>query len=76
MFTDPQAVRLTHLTDKLVEFMKTYGYDDVKQQTNNHIRRKLDVDFGDSLHFISEENGRVLVYPDKLSLAQSTGVYK
>ena len=71
MFTDPQAIRLTHLTDKLVEFMKTYGYDDVKQQTKNHIRRKLDADFGDSLHFISEENGRVLVYPDNLSLAQA-----
>lgn len=71
MFTDPQAVRLTHLTDTLVEFMRTYGYDDVKKQTKNHIRRKLDAEFCDSLHFISETNGRVLVYPDNLSLAQA-----
>ena len=71
MFTDPQAIRLTHLAEKLVEFMKTYGYDDVKQQIKNHTRRRLDADFVDSLHFISEENGRVLVYPDNLSLAQA-----
>ena len=71
IFTNPQAVRLTHLTDKLVEFMRTYGFQDVKKQTKNHIRRKLEAEFCQSLHFITETNGRVLVYPDNLSLAQA-----
>lgn len=71
LFTDPQVCRLTHLTDNLVQFMKACGYDAVKQQTKNHIRRKLEAEFGDSLHFISAAKGRVLVYPDNLSLAQA-----
>ncbi|KAI3388753.1 hypothetical protein SNEBB_003675, partial [Seison nebaliae] len=70
LFTDPQVVRLAHLTDTFVEFMRTHGCDDVKLQTKKHIRRKLESEFGDSLHFINEANGRVLVYPDNLSLTQ------
>ena len=30
LFTDPQVVRLAHLTDKFVEFMRTHGCDAVK----------------------------------------------
>lgn len=51
--------------------MRTHGCDAVKQQTKNHIRHKLEAEFSDSLHFISAANGRVLVYPDNLSLAQA-----
>ena len=39
LFSEPQTMRLTTLTDRLAEFMGTLGYtsDQVKQQTKNHI---------------------------------------
>ena len=70
LFPEPQVIRLTNLTAKLVAFMEVNGYSSVKQQTKDHIRRKLEAEFTDSLHFISEANGRVLVYPDNLSLVE------
>lgn len=33
-----------------------------------HIRGKLESEFTGSLHFIANEKGKVLVYPDSLSL--------
>ena len=70
IISNPHVVRLTVLTDKLVEIMKTFGCYNVKQHTKNHIRRKLETEFNGALHFISEANGKVLVYPDNISLAQ------
>ena len=50
--------------------METMGYFDVITWTKYHIKWRPSVDFGESLHFISETNSRFLVYPYNLSLAQ------
>jgi hypothetical protein len=70
MFIASQAVRLSELTEKLTEFLKSNGCSDIKKQTKNHIRRKLTAEFEESLHFISEINGKLIVYPDNLSITQ------
>lgn len=70
LFPQPHVMKLTMLTDRLVDFMCTNGYtnDDLKQHTKQHIRRKLESEFGDTLHFTSDANGRLLVFPDNLSM--------
>ena len=70
IFNEPQAVKLTKLTDKLLDIMEVLGCNrnDIQPQIKKHIRRKLEGEFGESLHFLQSSNGRVLVYPDSLSL--------
>ena len=41
----------------------------VKLSTKKHILRKLKTEFGESIHVLHEDNGRVLLYPDNLTTA-------
>jgi hypothetical protein len=61
---------MTGLTNVLLEFMNTLGYSntEIKMQTKKHMRRKLKSEFGESLHMLSDDNGRLLVIPDNLSI--------
>jgi hypothetical protein len=44
------------------------GLEEVKTSTKKHIHRKLKNEFGDSIHMLPDENGKILVYPDNLTL--------
>lgn len=68
LFAEPAVVRMTELTGMLVSYLQTCGINDVKPHTKKHIRRKLECEFKESLHFVSDDKGKVLVYPDNLSL--------
>ena len=65
---DPKVMRLTKLTEQFVQIMQSLGQREVKSHTKKHIRRKLESEFGTSLHFVACSNGRVLLYPDNLSV--------
>lgn len=64
----PNVLTLRDLTSKLEESLKSSSIAQVKASTKKHIRRKLESEFTGSLHFISDEKGKVLVYPDSLSI--------
>ena len=46
------------------------GLDEVKPSTKKHIHRKIKGEFGESIHVIPDEKGKLLVYPDNLSTSQ------
>lgn len=46
------------------------GVTEIKPSTITHLRRKLGVEFGDSLHLIQNESNKVIVYPDSLTRDQ------
>lgn len=68
IFETPKVVKLVELTKKLSDWLLELGVEEVKLSTKKHIRRKLTVEFGESLHMVTDSIGRVLVYPDNLSL--------
>ena len=58
---------MTELTAKLILLMKSFGINEVKESVKKHIRRKLENEFGDTLHFIQNDKGKLIVYPDNIS---------
>lgn len=70
LFAEPTVVRMTELTGKLVSYLQTFGVNDAEPHTKKHLRRKLEWEFKESLHFVSDDKGKLLVYPDNLSLDQ------
>uniref|UniRef100_UPI00358E7DDF uncharacterized protein n=1 Tax=Myxine glutinosa TaxID=7769 RepID=UPI00358E7DDF len=48
--------------------MNSHGITKIKPSTKKHVRRKLESELEGSLHFVSNEKGRVLLYPDSLSM--------
>ena len=61
---------MSELTEILVTLMTSLGCQQIKVSTKKHIRRKLETEFGDSLHIIHDSKGKLIVYPDNLSRDQ------
>jgi len=55
-------VSLVELTSKVVSVMKDEGFEDIRSSTKKHLRRNLECEFGDSLHFFSAGNVANNVY--------------
>ena len=68
VFDKPRVIPMTVLTVKLVDFMTSFGIMSVRNFTKKHIRRKVETEFGDSIHIFSGDNGRLLLVPDNLSV--------
>ena len=66
----PKVIYLTEITERLVQFMNENGVDSIKESTKKHIRRKLLNEFGELLSFLSNENGRVIVIPQTMTMQQ------
>lgn len=76
LFVSPAVVTLTDLTARLVSGMSVLGVPQVKASTKKHIRRKLDSEFGEALHIIPNDKGKLLLYPDNLSLTELAKSYQ
>ena len=70
LFVQPTVVKMMELTKILLKFMSDFGICEVKDCTKKHIRRKLECEFRESLHYISDDEGKLLVFPDNLSVEQ------
>ena len=72
LFEEPQVIRMTELRKYLLDlFVESgVGLDEVKVSTKKHIHRKIKGEFGESIHVIPDEEGKLLVYPDNLSTSQ------
>ncbi|MES9883965.1 MAG: hypothetical protein ABW185_24210, partial [Sedimenticola sp.] len=66
LFSNPRIVPLTYLTDHVVSFMDTSAMEKCTESTKKNIRRTIEKEFGDSLHFITVGR-RVYVRPDNLT---------
>lgn len=70
LFAEPTVLRMTEVNGKLVSQLQAFGINDVRPHTKKHTRRKLECEFKESLHFVSGDKGKLLVYPDNLCLDQ------
>lgn len=70
LFKNNSIIELTQLNEMLRGWMVELGFTEIKPSTTTHLRRKLDVEFGDSLHMIQNESNKVIVYPDSLTRDQ------
>ena len=66
-FLNPEVLSMTNLISRLERSMMSKGTIKLKPTTKKHVNRKLETEFGESLQFISDEKGKLLVYP-RLSL--------
>eukprot|EP00058_Branchiostoma_floridae_P015562 XP_002601050.1 hypothetical protein BRAFLDRAFT_102388 [Branchiostoma floridae] len=67
LFSNPRVLRMTDLSSRLVESIKSLGIEQIKDSTKKHMWRSLESEFCSTLHFFSDDNRRLFVYPDNLS---------
>ena len=68
LIPNPKVLPMTDLTSRLQSYMTAYGIDQVRESTKKHLRRKLESELGGCLHVISNEKGKLLIYPDSLAI--------
>ena len=67
LFENPRVIKMIELTTNLTNWMIAGGIAAIKDSTKKHVRRNLETEFGDSLKFVQDLKGKVLVFPDSLS---------
>ena len=70
LFLDPKVMMMTEVASILLASLESFGVDRVQDSTKKHIRRTLEQEFGESLHIIQDNNGKLLVYPDSLTIQE------
>ena len=75
LFVKPDVISMTDITSKLVNSLLAQGIEEVKLSTKKHLRRTLEQEFGETLQFLNNPNGRLLVYPKCLTVDQLAKVY-
>lgn len=70
LFGTPKVLMMTDITSKLAASMKNFGVDKVQDSTKKHIRQRIETEFGGSLHIIPDHNGKLLIYPDNLTVQE------
>jgi hypothetical protein len=66
----PAVMSINNLTRIYVEELIRTGQLDRIKSAKKNLRRKLENEFKEDLHFCNAENGRVLVYPSALTIEQ------
>lgn len=75
VLTSPDVITLSNLTSRLTLTMKYKGATDIKPSTRTHIRRKLEREFGSSIHIFPDDKGKLLLVPDNLSVFELAKMY-
>lgn len=76
LFVNPEVVPMTELTSELVRNMNALGVTEIKPSTKKHIRRKLETEFGESLQILPNDKGKLILYPDCLSMCELAKKYQ
>jgi len=53
VFSNPRLVPLVELTSKITAYIRDEGIEDIRQSTKSHVRRNLESEIGDTLHFFT-----------------------
>ena len=70
LFAKPQVIAMADVSSRLVASMNSFGIVQMKDSTKKHIRRKLENEFVGALHIFPNVKGRLLLYPDNLSMCE------
>jgi len=68
LFTNPRVLKMIDLTAIVVEVMSNTGITMTKESTKKHIRRNIEKEFADTLHFCKDDKGKTLVFPHTLTI--------
>jgi len=68
LFPNPKVLPMTDIVSKLVTCMAVQGICTIKDSTKKHIRRKRESEFAGAPHIFPDDNGKLLLYPDSLSM--------
>ncbi|KAG0711501.1 hypothetical protein GWK47_020495 [Chionoecetes opilio] len=68
LFGTPKVLMMADATSRLVASMKSFGVDQVQDSTKKHLRQRIEKEFGGFLHIIQDHNGKLLIYPDNLTV--------
>ena len=75
LFANPDVVPLTELSTKLVTKMHELGVTKGNDSTKKNLGRTLNTEFKETLKFLNDVNGRVLVYPSSLDIDETVLKY-
>ena len=75
LFANPDVVPLTELSTKLVTKMHELGVTKGNDSTKKNLGRTLNSEFKETLKFLNDVNGRVLVYPSSLDIDETVLKY-
>lgn len=67
LFVHPRVMKLTDLTSMVVEEISQTGIAQVRDSTKKHIRRTITSEFGETVQFCSDQKGKLLLFPNKLT---------
>lgn len=70
LFPNPEVLAMTNLSSRLQSSMKSLGVGQIKDSTKKNLRRRMETELGGSIHIFSDENGKLLLYPDSLSMTE------
>ena len=65
LFSNPRVISMVDITSKLLSTMSSAGINEVSDSTKKNLRRKLEMEFGDSPTFFTESHC-VYIMPDNL----------
>lgn len=68
LLPNPEVLALTDLTSRLERSMNLLGFTQIKPSTKKHVCHKLESELEGSLHFVPNDKGKLLLYPDSLSV--------
>ena len=68
LFPNPEVLPMTDLMSRLVTCMNSFIISQIKDSTKKCIHRRLESEFAETLHIFQDNNGRLLLYPDSLSM--------
>ena len=70
LFPNPEVLSMTNLSSRLQSSMQSLGVSLIKDSTKTHFRRRMETELGGSIHIIPDANGKLLLYPDSLSMTE------
>ena len=70
LFVTPQVMTMVELFSRLAASMHTCGIDTIEYSVKKHIHRTLEREFHSSLHIYSDNEGKLFVFPDNLTMCE------
>lgn len=70
IFGNPQVMMRTDLVSRMVASMNSLGIAQIKESTKKHVSRKLESKFAGALHIFPDGKGKLLLFPDNLSMKE------
>ena len=72
LFVTPRVMTMVELFSRLAASMHACGIDTIEDSVKKHIHRTLEREFYSSLHIYRDNEGKLFVFPDNLTMCELT----